>query len=274
MKDILPKLLIGFSLLALGFGYGFASAHFRIFPYKEVRNAYVAFKALGELRKENPRTKNVEFWEETGIRKPLYRTVRPDAGSEPILILGNERTYADANGQSYGAWIADRNGKILHAWKFPGEIFELGDRKAVGDFWRSYPVGAYVYPNGDLLVSYQGVGMFPPAMGLAKFDKDSNILWKNSGLLHHWFSVGPHGEIYIPWRKTGTSPMTSAGPGKGDRLRADRLRLRLDLRTRLKRAKDSGDRYSSRRWSTPTSRGCSTAIRSSRTPWRRATRRT
>jgi Arylsulfotransferase (ASST) len=52
------------------------------------------------------------------------------------------------------------------------------------------------------------VGMFPPAMGLAKFDKDSNVLWKNPGLLHHWFSVGPNGEIYIPARKTGTSPMT------------------------------------------------------------------
>ena len=207
MKDFLPKLLIGFSLLALGFGYGFASSHFRIFPYKDVRNAYVAFQALRDLRKENPRMKNVESWEETDLRKPLYRKVRPDAGSEPILILGNERTYADDKGQSYGAWIADRDGTILHAWKYPGEIWKLGDRKAVGDFWRSYPVGAHVFPNGDLLVSYQGVGMFPPAMGLAKFDKDSNILWKNPGLLHHWFSVGPDGKIYIPGRKTGASPM-------------------------------------------------------------------
>jgi len=208
MKDAIPKLLIAFSLLTLGFGYGFASAQLKIFPYEDVRDAYVALKALNDLRREDPRMKNVESWDETGLRAPTYRTIQPQAGSEPILILGNERTYPSANGASYGAWIADRNGRILHAWKYPGEIWELGDRKAVGDFWRSYPVGAHLFPNGDLLVSYQGVGMFPPAMGIAKFDKDSKVLWKNPGLLHHWFSVGPDGEIYIPARKTGTSPMT------------------------------------------------------------------
>src|SRR5688572_3320591 len=208
MKDLILKLLLGFSLLALGFGYGFASAQFKTFPYDDVRNAYVALKALLELRKEEPRMKNVDFWDQTGFQKPVYRSVRPEAGSEPILVLGNERTYFDKDRGSYGAWIADRDGKILHAWKDPGEIWEVGDRKAVGKFWRSYPVGAYLYPNGDLLVSYQGVGVFPQAMGLAKFDKDSNVLWKNSGQLHHWFSVGPQGEIYVPARKVARSPMS------------------------------------------------------------------
>ena len=206
---LLPRLLLGLSLLVLGCGYGILSAHYKIFPYPIVRDAFVALKALRKLRSENPKFKSVEFWDETGTTGPVYRSVSARAGTEPVLILGNDRTYVDPKtGTSYLAWIATREGEILHAWKDPGEIWApLQRRKAVGDYWRSYPVGAHLYPNGDLLVSFQGVGVFPYAMGLAKFDKDSRLIWKNPDLLHHWFSIGASGEIYVPGHKEGISPM-------------------------------------------------------------------
>ena len=206
---LLAKLVMFFSCLTLACGYGIISAHFQIFPYPLVHDALLAVKALRKLRKENPKLSSVEFWDETGTKGPVYSTVSPGSGTEPVLILGNQSAYRDAQpGNSYLAWIATRQGDVLHAWRDPGEIWApLQGRKAVGDKWRSYPVGAHLYPNGDLLVSFQGVGVFPYAMGLAKFDKDSRLIWKNPDLLHHWFSVGAGGEIYIPRRKAATSPL-------------------------------------------------------------------
>ena len=209
MKDRFAKLLFYLALIGLGFGYGYASNQFEIFPYKLVHNGYLAFRALVDLRKQKFANENVDFWDETGISGPTYKTLNSNAGSEDIFILGNELPYANSDGSNaYLAWIADRDGKILHAWKDPGEIWApLENREVVGGIWRSYPVGAYLYPNGDLLVSYHGVGMFPSAMGLAKFDKDSHLLWKRSDYFHHWFDVGPNGNIYIPDYKIVESPL-------------------------------------------------------------------
>jgi hypothetical protein len=209
MKDIVPKVMLAVSSLVLAFGYGVVSAHYELFPYPTVREAFIAAKALRELRKDDPKFKTVEFYDEGRSGGPVYSKLIDRSGDEPVLVLGgNGRTYHDAaTGQSYLAWIASRDGTIIHAWKDPGEIWTREGYEAVGDNWASYPVGAHVDPNGDLFVSYQGVGTYPYVVGLAKFDRDSNLLWKNQGLMHHWFSVAPDGKIYIPARKGTTSPL-------------------------------------------------------------------
>lgn len=209
MKDSIAKALFVVSLALLAYGYGLASYHFQWFPFAIARNGFLAASALLEVRKEGLDGQIIDFWDESGIVGPTYRSEHARAGKEPVLIVGNFRTYADASsGSAYLAWIADREGTILHAWKDSGEIWSpLTGRDTVGNYWRSYPLGAHLYPNGDLLVSYHGTGMFPSAMGLAKFDKDSNLLWKNNDYFHHWFSVAPNGEIYIPNERIAESPL-------------------------------------------------------------------
>lgn len=209
MKEQLPKIMLAVATIGLAFAYGFASHRFEIFPYKLIRDGSLAFGALIELLHEKPDLKNIDFWEDTGRTQPQYRSLNADAGPEYIFVLGNERAYAGRSGSaSYLAWIADRDGKIIHAWRNPDEIWHpLEGRDAVGDRWRSYPVGAELLANGDILVSYHGVGVFPSAMGLAKFDKDSNLLWKRNDYYHHWFFVGPDDEIYIPDLEIATSPI-------------------------------------------------------------------
>src|SRR5215472_9536244 len=54
----------------------------------------------------------------------------------------------------------------------------------------------HLYPDGGLLVSFQGAFTFPYAIGLARFDKDSRLLWKKELLNHHWFSVAEDGRIF------------------------------------------------------------------------------
>jgi hypothetical protein len=53
-----------------------------------------------------------------------------------------------------------------------------------------------LYPNGDLLVVFHGIERLATGFGLAKLDKDSNVLWKYSANIHHDVDVGEDGTIY------------------------------------------------------------------------------
>jgi hypothetical protein len=54
----------------------------------------------------------------------------------------------------------------------------------------------YLYPNGDLLVVFHGLQQIANGYGLAKLDKDSNVLWKYAANVHHDVDVGEDGTIY------------------------------------------------------------------------------
>src|SRR5688572_27325105 len=108
----------------LAFGYGMVSVHFQIFPYPVIRDAFRAIKALRKLRDEKVELPTVEFWEQTGTKGPAYSTLSESAGTEPLLVLGGDSAYRDAqSGKAYLAWIATRQGDVLHAWQDPGEIW-------------------------------------------------------------------------------------------------------------------------------------------------------
>jgi hypothetical protein len=55
-----------------------------------------------------------------------------------------------------------------------------------------------LYPNGDLLVVYHGWAAVNPlnGFGLAKLDKDSNVIWRYADNIHHDVDVGEDGTIY------------------------------------------------------------------------------
>lgn len=202
MLDRIFKILFLLAICALFFVWGFVSKWKEVFPYSIIQEANIAFQALLQLSEEDTGLPSgVDFWVESNrSATPLISSYSSDAGTEFILSLGNRLSYKDAiGGSGYGAWIADREGVVKHAWKgFENVWKDLENRKSVSDEWSYYPVGAHVYENGDLLVSFQGQGIFPFAMGMAKFDKDSNLLWKNSEYIHHWFSVDDAGNIYVP----------------------------------------------------------------------------
>jgi hypothetical protein len=208
MHEAIPRVLFVIAIAGLAFAYGFITNSKEIFPYQIIREAKIAFDAIRELEEETPRLSSVLFVDKS-VRAPTYRALSDKAGGENLFILGNSRTYKkDESGNAFLAWIADRNGNVVHAWKDPGDIWSpLVKHDAVGDTWSAYPIGAYLFPNGDILVSYQAENVFPISMGLAKFDKDSHLLWKSNEYYHHWFSVGPDGSIYVPKTLIGQSPM-------------------------------------------------------------------
>src|SRR5262249_28749637 len=56
--------------------------------------------------------------------------------------------------------------------------------------------GCYLYPNGDLLVVFHGREQLANGYGLAKLDKDSNVVWSYPARCHHDVDVAEDGTIY------------------------------------------------------------------------------
>jgi hypothetical protein len=56
--------------------------------------------------------------------------------------------------------------------------------------------GCHLYPNGDLLVVFLSLEDSARGYGLARLDKDSNVLWKYAANVHHDVDVGEDGTIY------------------------------------------------------------------------------
>jgi hypothetical protein len=54
----------------------------------------------------------------------------------------------------------------------------------------------HLYSNGDLLVVFHGLERHARGYGLAKLDKDSNVVWSYSANVHHDVTVGEDGTIY------------------------------------------------------------------------------
>ncbi len=193
MLDRLFKILFLLAICSLFFGWGFVSKWKEVFPYKIIEEANIAFKALIQLSEEDTGLPaGVVFWDKDNTSAtPIISHYSAAAGGELIFSLGHNLAYKDANGGvGFGAWITDRDGAIKHAWKgFENVWTTLERRVSVSDDWSYYPVGAHVYTNGDLLVSFHGPNIFPFAVGMAKFDKDSNLLWETNEYIHHWFSV-------------------------------------------------------------------------------------
>ncbi len=60
------------------------------------------------------------------------------------------------------------------------------------------PAGLHVFADGSLLAAFHGQNTFPFAVGLAKFDRYANLLWKKEILAHHFFSIDEQGHIWVP----------------------------------------------------------------------------
>jgi hypothetical protein len=102
------------------------------------------------------------------------------------------------SGHDARAILMDMDGRVVHEWHRP--YSELWDESAavrnpVPDT-QVYFRKARVFPNGDLLVVYDGVGDTPWGYGMARLDRDSNVLWKNLDRFHHAFTVAADGRVY------------------------------------------------------------------------------
>jgi hypothetical protein len=96
------------------------------------------------------------------------------------------------------AFLMNMRGEVVHHWAVPfSEVWPLAPHihlpikdNQVGFF------DGHLYPNGDLLVVFHTLEKLVNGCGLAKLDKNSNLIWKYDGNIHHQVEVGEDGTIY------------------------------------------------------------------------------
>jgi hypothetical protein len=105
--------------------------------------------------------------------------------------------------------LIDMHGRTVHQWLVAPSRILVGSPQA-NDFDRRdddfcTPMSGYLFPNGDLLVVVHAFsfGKFS-GLGLAKLDKDSNVIWHYSANVHHDVDVGEDGCIYALTQRLAT----------------------------------------------------------------------
>jgi hypothetical protein len=185
----LGKILACLSVLGvagLAYVFGAAVMFFQLPSYDFLYQAFTGGKA----------------WHERG--KPVVTPFTPPQGDgrEGVTVDQPSRTYDGltlvTTTDGPRATLFDMRGKAVHQWELP--FSRAWPRPPhVRDPLRDEQIHwfrCHLFPNGDLLAIYQVDTDTPCGYGLVKLDKDSNLLWKYEGRVHHDLDVDREGRIY------------------------------------------------------------------------------
>ncbi|MGE3713440.1 MAG: arylsulfotransferase family protein [Alphaproteobacteria bacterium] len=178
-------IIYGLCLVLLAFVAGVAATHYKFSAGILVQDALKSGQQWYTLYRED-----VEYTrhEKTHAPEPLIEWNKNKAFYGYTLLTTH-------NGNS--VWLVNMIGKTIHSWH--------------ASFWRIWPNAEHLpvrprsafvhklqlFPNGDLLVQFSSIGITPYGLGIAKLDKDSNILWRYTEFAHHDFHVDKeNGHIY------------------------------------------------------------------------------
>jgi hypothetical protein len=101
------------------------------------------------------------------------------------------------------AYLVNMEREVVHQWAVPfSKVWPNPTHVSAGvnDNLVCF-FGLHLYPNGDLLVVFHGLDQLGQGCGLAKLDKDSNILWAYPANVHHDVDVAEDGTIYATTQK-------------------------------------------------------------------------
>ncbi len=119
---------------------------------------------------------------------------KPDQTADGFTLYA----CASVSISSMQAFLVNMRGEVVHHWAIPySKIWPTPPhvRGPVNDALVCF-FDCRLYPNGDLLVSFHGMEHRVNGYGLAKLDKDSNVVWNYPRNVHHDVDVGEDGTIY------------------------------------------------------------------------------
>jgi len=129
---------------------------------------------------------------QTALEDLGYMAGSEQASDEAGVVVHNEELAAGGlnlyvSGHDDVAILMDMDGQEVHRWTGSlSEVIPAEDARLLKDRFRK----AHLAENGDLTVVYGGHAW------LARYDKDSNLLWHTKGGYHHDLDVLPDGRIF------------------------------------------------------------------------------
>jgi hypothetical protein len=178
-SPIVQKIAFGVFVLGvafLAFAAGTLVTWYKLPPFQTMQSAFRGARAaMDALAFRDPVTDSNLYgdvsYDGTGVTRHV-----PEKAADGLTFY----TSGDVN----GAFLIDMEGEVVHEWSLP--YSEIWDESAETtdprpDVWNYFRM-ARLLPNGDVIATYESAGATPYGIGLAKLDKDSNIIWK---YLHH-----------------------------------------------------------------------------------------
>jgi hypothetical protein len=172
-----------------------------IFPGPQIARAYEGGKALyGKLTAYNDVYAS-DLWNPAPGADQSVTVHHPAQAHEGLTLY--------QSGHEAAAYLIDMDGQVLHEWRRPYSSVwdESAAVKRPQPDSHVYFRKAMVYPNGDLLAVYEGVGDTPYGYGMVKLDRNSEVIWSYLGHTHHDLDVGPDGRIYVLTHEFADEPL-------------------------------------------------------------------
>ena len=188
-KSLLLPLFLG-ALLFLTFVTGSMITIAGVPPSGYFRDAYNAGTALYSKYAGYTDPLATDLWAPARTAKTGVTVYDPQKTTAGLTLY--------SSGHAPVAYLIDRQGRIVHQWQRPYSTVwdkSAAVRHPVPDSRTSFQK-TYLFPNGDLLAIYIGVGDTPYGYGMVKLDRDSRVIWKNMDYFHHDFAVDREGFIY------------------------------------------------------------------------------
>lgn len=177
-------------IAAISFGLGAFVVLAEVPPYQSMKNAWRAGTALWEQRTKYTDVERLDFWAEARSDQSGV-TIHDANRAQNGLTL-----YSSGDGPH--AVLIDMDGNIVHEWRMPFSMIHdetspiPNPQKDDFMHWHT----AKMAPDGGLIVQYTAAGDTPYGYGMAKMDRDSNLVWKYLGTAHHDFSIADDGRVY------------------------------------------------------------------------------
>jgi hypothetical protein len=174
----------------LGFVAGAFVMLGEVYPSRFFRNAYLAGNAVLHKRTGSNDPFTISLWLEERTEERGVTVYDPKQAQNGYTLY--------TSGHDNKAFLITMDGTVVREWYMPySRVWDASSavKKPLPDT-HIYFRKAKLYPNGDLLVVYDGVDDTPHGYGLVKLNRHSEIIWKYLQHVHHDVDVAPDGTIY------------------------------------------------------------------------------
>lgn len=171
--------------------FGMMMAVWKAAPYCWTENAVQAFNALRSQQKMFAEQYPSTLWQPARYDGLNHETNAANFARSGYTLY--------ASGENSTAHLVDFTGKEVHCWDAPFSKI-CKSRSLAKSFIPDNRImirRGQVFPNGDLLALYETPLNTPNGMGLARLDRNSQVIWSYNGNCHHDFALADDGTIFV-----------------------------------------------------------------------------
>lgn len=205
------------SVAALSFFVGVGVGTWEWFPHSYLERAVHQGRSIyrGWSGTGSPRFMGPKVYQRSGAR-----AVEPPAIQPGLTLVASYWHWPGVDRWETGAKLLDSSGRIVHQWRVDRRTLFPDSADLESDPLKAELHGAYLYPNGDLLVNIDYVGT-------ARLDACGRVEWTLPEKTHHSIARAADGSLWIPGvsstRRTASARYPDGYPGVDTPLWLDQL---------------------------------------------------